>query len=310
VKSARAHARFYLKIRETTRMFKSLRLALLVLTITLVGASALSFARNLPRNSTQHPSGEARKKKTPPGARGYEQFAGRDASDKLISGAATRRSEPPPPMGGIMKRPDPAPAPVETPLAEAERQHAAGNFEAAVAAYRKAIELRKSGNRDDIELRYALGKVYRDMERYDDALAEFQYAATHPQAKSLKLAATYELGNAYLDVGKYAEAINAYEQTLKILNGGLFKSRQRSDRQYLPPTHYNLGLAHISLGQKEQAVADFKKAIELKDDFPEAYFNLGLTLWQSGQADAARATETKLRILNAELADQLIALFK
>ena len=51
-----------------------------------------------------------------------------------------------------------------------------------------------------------------------------------------------------------------------------------------------MGLAHPGLGQKKQAVTDFKKVIELKNDLPEAYFNLGLTLWQLWQADEARAT--------------------
>jgi tetratricopeptide (TPR) repeat protein len=124
------------------------------------------------------------------------------------------------------------------------------------------------------------------------------------------LGATYELGNAYLDLGKYAEAASAYEQTLKILNGEWEKSIPRFDEKYLPSPHFNMGLAHLGLGQKEQAVADFKKVIELKADFAEAYFNLGLTLWQLGRADEARATETKLRTLNAELAGKLTALFK
>lgn len=290
-------------------MFRSLRLALLVLTVSHAGTFALSFTHNLSRRAQQSPPAEGKKKKLPPGARGFEQFAGRDASDKLITGAATRRSDSPFPLGGL-KRIEPAPDQVAIAIAEAERQHAAGNYEAAVAAYQKAIELRKSRNRAYDELRFALGKVYRDMERYEDALAEFQAALTQRPANPLKMAATYELGNAYLDLGKYAEAINAYDQTLKILNDEWMKSDSRDGKQYLPSPHYNKGLAHIGLGQKEQAVADFKKVIELKDDFSEAYFNLGLTLWQLGQADEARATETKLRTLNAELADKLSSLFK
>lgn len=291
------------------------RLALLMLTISLVVvasafSSALSSERCAPHGSTQNPPGEGKKKNPPPGARGFEQFAGRDAADKLIKGAATRRSEPSPPMG-IMKQTNPAVSRVDTLIAGAEQKHAAGNFEAAVAAYKEALELRQRTNAYDGDLRYALGKVYSDMERYDDAVAEFQYASTRrPLRREVLLGATYELGNAYLDLGKYAEAIKAYEQTLKILNGEWVKSIPRFDAKYLPSPHYNMGLAHLGLGQKEQAVADFEKVVGLKDDFPEAHFNLGLTLWQLGRADAARATQAKLKTLNAELADQLAALFK
>jgi tetratricopeptide (TPR) repeat protein len=285
-----------------------------VLTISLVGASSsLSSEHRAPRRSTQNPPVEGKKKNPPPGARGFEQFAGRDAADKLIKGAGTRRSDPAPPTGALIKRPEStARSPVDTLIAEAERQHAAGNYEAAVVAYQKAIELRqKSANAYDGDLRYALGKVYSDMERYEEAVAEFQTASTRrPLRREILLGATYELGNAYLDLGKYAEAVNAYEQTLKILNGEWEKSIPRFDEKYLPSPHFNMGLAHLGLGQKEQAVADFKKVIELKADFAEAYFNLGLTLWQLRRADEARATETKLRTLNAELAGKLTALFK
>jgi hypothetical protein len=48
----------------------------------------------------------------------------------------------------------------------------------------------------------------------------------------------------------------------------------------------------------------------LKPGFPEARFNLGLTLWQLGRRDAARATQTRLKALNAGLAGKLAALFK
>src|SRR5436190_722972 len=41
------------------------------------------------------PAGQAqpKKKKLPPGAKGFEQYAGRDASDKLVTGGATRGIE-------------------------------------------------------------------------------------------------------------------------------------------------------------------------------------------------------------------------
>jgi len=293
-------------------MNRSRCLALLVVAVSL---AASAFADAPVRRALQDPAqkqpGQGGRKNPPPGARGFEQFAGRDAADKLIKGAGTRRFAPAPAPGIMMKKPPPRPlTPLETLVRDAERQRAAGNYEAAVAAYQKAIELRGQPVSDEGDLQYALGKVYSDMERYEDAATEFRYASTRRPSSETALYATYELGNAYLDLGKYAEAVAAYEKTLQILSGEWAKSEPRLSAQYLPYPHYNIGLAHLGLGQKEQAVADFEKVIELKPDFPKAHFNLGLTLWQLGRHDAARATQTRLKTLNAGLADKLAALFK
>jgi len=285
-----------------------LRLTALVFVILLIGSSVSSVCL-VGRGAAQNPPGEAKKKKLPPGAVGFEQFAGRDAADKLIKGAATRRHSPP----ATKRTPTSPPRPVDqrqASIREGEQQYAAGNFEAAVAAYRKAIELSTGAASDNGELHYALGKIYSDMERYEDAVTKFQYASKRPFSEDVSLYATYELGNAYLDLGKYAEAITAYEKTLRILNGQWKALKPELSTDYLPYPHYNMGLAHLGLKQKERAVADFEKAIELKPDFAEARFNLGLTLWQSARAEAATAQQKKLKTLNPELAGQLAALFK
>jgi len=301
-------------------MNRSLRLILLLMVLAFLGMTILLtgvFATALPARRTagdhaQNPSGQAgsKKKNPPPGARGFEQFAGRDAADKLIKGAATRRYAPAPSPGGLIR---PTPQPVserQAAIREGEKQYAAGNFEAAVAAYQKAIALSDNSASDNSDLQYALGKVYSDLERYEDAVAAFQAAATRRPASEVALYAAYQLGNAYLDLGKYAEAITAYEKTVKILSDEWKTSRPELSAQYLPYPHYSMGLAHLGLKQPERAVADFKKAIELKPDFPEAYFNLGLTLWQLGRAEAATAQQAKLKTLNPEMADKLAALFK
>jgi len=298
-------------------MTRSLRLALfahITATIALAAASVVASTerRPVPCAAWQNPqeqTGGVKKKNPPPGARGFEQFAGRDAADKLIKGAGTRRYDPAPPAG-IMKKKPPQSGDPETYARAAEKQRAAGNYKAVVVAYRKAIELSKNSPADDGDLQYALGKVYNEMERYADAAREFQYASTRRPANEIALYATYELGNAYLDLGKYAEAINAYDKTLEILAGDWKKFNPNLSEQYLPYPHYSKGLAHLGLGQKEQAVAAFEQAVKLKPDFEEAHFNLGLTLWQLGRADAARAQQKRLKALDAALGDKLAALFK
>ncbi|HEV2800551.1 MAG TPA: tetratricopeptide repeat protein [Pyrinomonadaceae bacterium] len=262
----------------------------------------------LARSAAQNPPAQG-KKKPPPGASGFEQFAGRDAADKLVKGAGTRRSEPPPPI--IMQEAPLPDTPREAAAKLAAKHLEAGNFEAAIVAYKEAIKLSADAPADErAELHYALGKVYREMERYEDALAEFQTAANSPPASEIALYANYELGNAYLDVGKYREAIAAYEKTLQFLSEGWARTDPPLAAEYLPYPHYSKGLAHLGLKQKEEAAASFAKAIELKPNFAEAHFNLGLTLWQLGRKTEAWERQKKLSEVNAELAARLAALFK
>ena len=56
--------------------------------------------------------------------------------------------------------------------------------------------------------------------------------------------------------------------------------------------HYNLGVILQSLGRFDETEKSYKKAIELKPDFPEAHYNLGVTLQNLGRLDEA---ETSLK---------------
>ena len=53
--------------------------------------------------------------------------------------------------------------------------------------------------------------------------------------------------------------------------------------------YYRCGLALSQLGQYDEAIAQFKKTIEIKPDYAEAYYRCGLALSQLGQYDEAIA---------------------
>src|ERR671933_596243 len=59
--------------------------------LVLCGAVA-ALSRGVPAHAQNTNTNQAqpKKKKLPPGAKGFEQYAGRDASDKLVTGGATR----------------------------------------------------------------------------------------------------------------------------------------------------------------------------------------------------------------------------
>ena len=57
--------------------------------------------------------------------------------------------------------------------------------------------------------------------------------------------------------------------------------------------HYNLGVTLRILGRFDEAEKSYKKAIELKPDFPEAHYNLGVTLQDLGRLDEAEKSYKK-----------------
>lgn len=60
---------------------------------------------------------------------------------------------------------------------------------------------------------------------------------------------------------------------------------------------YNKGLQNKTAKRFSEAAADFRRAVELRQNFPEAWNELGFSLRQTGQyADALRAYDQALRL--------------
>ena len=51
--------------------------------------------------------------------------------------------------------------------------------------------------------------------------------------------------------------------------------------------HYNLGLAYTHKGLVEEAISEFKQALECNPNLAQAYVNLG-GLYMTGQADSGK----------------------
>lgn len=251
----------------------ALSLLAALLTCFCVGATAQPPAARQTRPASQQQP--PRKKKIPPGARGFELYATRDASDKLATGAATR--------GGA------AQSLIETGL-ERYRQNDLGG---AAVIFERATRLAP----DNAEAHYSFAIVLGELDRYEESAAEFRQALGCNPDGDQRLLATYNLGNAYLDMGKYSEALSRFQETAQL-----------DPKQATP--HYNIGLTHVALKELEKAVDAFAQAIKMKDDYAEARFNLALALWQSGRREEARAEQGRLRRLDAAQAAALDQLFK
>ena len=89
-----------------------------------------------------------------------------------------------------------------------------------------------------------------------------------------------ERGGVWLDLGDIGRAQADFEQAVSLLGS--------SDADELRGTlHYNLGLCMMKQDRLEDAVARFGVAIELREDFANAYTNLGAVLLKQGKPEAA-----------------------
>ncbi|MBP0018110.1 MAG: tetratricopeptide repeat protein [Cyanobacteria bacterium SBLK] len=133
-----------------------------------------------------------------------------------------------------------------------------GDFESAIAAWDKAIELKPDyhqawGNR---------GLGLKNLGRYEDAIASYDRAIA---LKADFHKAWYNRGLALDELGRYEDAVTAYDRVLELK----------------PDFHkawYSRGNSLDALEKSEAAIASYDRAIELKRDFYKAWTSRGNSL--------------------------------
>ena len=144
-----------------------------------------------------------------------------------------------------------------------------GKLDAAVARYRRALELKP----DFTEAHNNLGVALEELGKPAEA------AASCRRALGLKpdcAEAHNNLGNALKDLGELGEAVACYRRALEL-------------RPDYPEAHNNLGIAFKEQGRLDEAVACFRRALELKPDYAQAHSNLGAACKDRGELDEAVA---------------------
>jgi len=96
------------------------------------------------------------------------------------------------------------------------------------------------------------------------------------------------LGNAYLNLGRYQQAIDTYETGVAAcqaeLAGSVSKDRLKAA---LGQMFMSEGNAFLKLGKPQSALALYTKSAEIDPNPGQAYFNLAATLYNQGQMEAA-----------------------
>ena len=239
--------------------------------VVLCSASAMVAAQS----SQPKPSPTPRRPLPKPvAARGFDQFATRDASARLIAAAATRE---------IIDPGDHYSIGVEN--------YKAGKYEAAVAELKEAIKASPEWD----EPYYVLALSLTELGKLNEAVSAFKTANFWAVKDDLRILSYYNLGNVYSDLGFYEDAVRSYKETIKL-------------DPTLSKPHNNLGLADAALGKLSDAAAEFSEAVRLKPDYAEAHYNLGVADLQLGKKKDAQDEQRILVGLKPELATKLNSL--
>ncbi|MBD0372469.1 MAG: tetratricopeptide repeat protein [Pyrinomonadaceae bacterium] len=173
----------------------------------------------------------------------------------------------------------------------AKDEYEAGKLAEAVESFRQATRM----SPDWAEAQYWLGGALAENGSLKDSLKPLKLAMQLKPAtdeNDLYILAAYSLGNSYFGLGRYKEAVKAYEKA---------KARDAG----LPKVRYNLGLAFVQMGKLSEAVREFKEAVRLKPEYAEARYNLGLAYLDLKEKELALEQQRELKSLDAGLAELL-----
>jgi len=239
--------------------------------LLLCGATALLSWDTTAHAQNTNAQAPKPKKKLPPGSHGFEQYAGRDASDKLVTGGATR--------GALEDKATEA-------IKRGGEAYEAGNYDQAAAAFQEAINIQP----DNFKAYFSLGATYEAKGDYQKAATAYRQAvklqpnADKGDSPNDVLFAYYNLGNSLASANDHKAAIDAYMQVVNRVPN-------------LSKPYYNIGLSYAAMNDQPKAIESFKKAVDLMPSFELAWYNLGLSYSKNEQyAEAVEAFKKAIEL--------------
>ena len=121
-----------------------------------------------------------------------------------------------------------------------------------------------------------LGVAYLELKRWDSAIQQFKIVKDDIFYENSE-SATINLGLAYLGKGDYPKAL----EELRSLAAGNPRN---------PVIRVSLGRVWFAMDKTEQAITEFKKALEIFRDYGDAHYYVGLAYLKLNNVDAARSS--------------------
>ena len=147
-----------------------------------------------------------------------------------------------------------------------------GQVSEAIGYYQKAVQL-NTGYADAYN---NLGVAFLRNGQVDEAIAQYKKAVgINPGSAEMQ----YNLGNTLARKGNWTDAIDCYQAALGTERDSVKAAKVRN----------NLGAALERLGRADEALEQFRRALEINENYPEAHCNLGRMLAHRGRRDEAVA---------------------
>jgi tetratricopeptide (TPR) repeat protein len=193
-----------------------------------------------------------------------------------------------------------------------------GKLAEAIAAYRKAVEIRPSALHH-----YNLGAALALAQRHEDAIEAYDRAI---ELRPDYVEVHFNRGVALGLLGRFDEAVKSYERALDIdpnlsdarLNlAATLNAMGRTDEaviqltlaaEHMPdsvPAHFNLGMAFRQKGELDKAIDAFTHALDVDPNHIDSLNNLGIVRAQLGQSDEAIELFEKVIALNPARTDAI-----
>ncbi|MDH4225845.1 MAG: tetratricopeptide repeat protein [Deltaproteobacteria bacterium] len=158
-------------------------------------------------------------------------------------------------------------------------QNKLGNPEAAVQAYRKAIQFKPSYRK----ARYNLGLILVNQEKWKGARTQFDWLAKKDPEDGKVF---FNLGRIAYGENKGEESLTHYRKALELTQGNF------------PEAHLNMGLVYNSLGKYKKAVESYRTAIRQNPRYGLAWYNLGISyedqkLWKQARKALSAAVKNE-----------------
>ena len=118
-----------------------------------------------------------------------------------------------------------------------------------------------------------LAALYLKMERYDDAIKYFRLAASNLLFARPEVSLT-GLGYAEFKKGNYSAALVAFEKAISV-------------NWRFPDVYVRRGDTYFALGQIDQSIAEYNKALDHAPDLVPAHYSMALALMKNRQAAQA-----------------------
>ncbi|MBS3088147.1 glycosyltransferase family protein [Candidatus Pacearchaeota archaeon] len=146
------------------------------------------------------------------------------------------------------------------------KEHQEGNLEKAKILYEKILEI----NPDIPDALHLLGVILYQNKEYEKAINKIEHAL---EFKTSDAGYYINLGQAYDAFGNKEKAVKSFKKSLDV-DGSHIKS-------YV--ANFYLGLFHKKIGEFNEAIKYYNKAIELNKNLYDAYWNRGLLLLLLGR---------------------------